>query len=392
MANPSSVQLFFEGDDFFDALLRDIGSARRSVLIEFYIFEYEIWGVTLLQKLRQISKFSKVKVRLLVDGIGSRSSLPAISQYVKDSNIELNVFKPVSLFSMFRSGMHRRNHRKIVLIDRRIAYVGGMNVKDEHSQKLVGDIRWRDTMMRIERTEKNHRFFRSLFAGMVFLFQSVLLGVYPLSPAKLWKVKTKSVRSKTVLRRRLSQWYKRAELTQPHLYTTLFRRDRARYRSNYFELLRAAKRRIFLCSPYFIADLRLLRLLRAKAKEGVDVRVLTAGRTDVLTARQAGRSTYGFLLKSGVRIYEMSHRVFHAKQSIIDDSALVGSGNLDYRSFLHNQEVMVHCRDIRTVRSLLVQWGKDVNESDEIEFAIWRRRSLWQKVNEKLCYGFRYYL
>lgn len=81
-----------------------------------------------------------------------------------------------------------------------------------------------------------------------------------------------------------------------------------------------------------------------------------------------------------------------AKQSLIDDVTVIGSGNLDYRSFLHNHEVMVQCTDPELAKSLILQWGIDVNEAREIHLPEWRRRSLWEKITEKLCYAFRYYL
>lgn len=392
MRPDTPVQLFFEGDHFCDALIDDLRRAERSVLMEFYIFNYDHSGTHLLSVLKDLSVNHDVHVRLMLDGIGSRSALPAIYAFLAGTGVELAVYKPVSLFSIFRSGMHRRNHRKIVLIDRRICYVGGMNIKDENSHRLSGPSRWRDTMMRIEKNDRNRSFFRFLFAGMLLLFQSVRYGVYPLSLSNMLRVRAKSIRSIAALRVRLKQWHRRSILTEPNLYTTLFRRDRASYRRNYFRLLRSAKKRMFLSSPYFVANHRLTRLLRMKARSGVDVRILTAGTTDVWSARQAGRATYDALLRSGVRVFEMEGRVFHAKQSLIDDVSVIGSGNLDYRSFLHNQEVMVQCTDPDLAKSLILQWGIDINEAREIHLSEWRRRSLWQKISEKLCYGFRYYL
>jgi cardiolipin synthase len=386
------LQLFFEGDHFYDALMDDLRQAERSVLMEFYIFNYDHWGQRFLSVLKDLSVHHGVHVRLLLDGIGSRSSLPAIEAFLSGSGVELAVYKPLSFFSLFRSGMHRRNHRKIVLIDRRICYIGGMNIKDENSHRLFGPSRWRDTMMRIEKNDSNRPFFRFIFAGMILLFQSVRYGVYPLSLSNLLRAGGKSIRSLAFYRFRLRQLHRRSVSSEPELYTTLFRRDRAFYRRSFFRLLRSAERRIFLSSPYFVADQRMLRVLRARARSGVDVRILTAGTTDVWSARQAGRATYDALLRSGVRVFEMEGRIFHAKQSLIDDVSIVGSGNLDYRSFLHNQEVMVQSRDPVLARALALQWGIDMNEAREIHLPEWKRRSVWQKITEKLCYAFRYYL
>lgn len=392
MRQENPVQIFFEGDRFYDALIGDLQKAERSVMMEFYIFNGDRTGKELLSILKRLAMQRGVQVRLMVDGIGSRMDLPAIEAALAGSGVELVVYKPLTVFSVFRSGMHRRNHRKLVLIDRRICYIGGMNIMDENSLRLFGPERWRDTMLRIQKDVQNRSFFRFLFAGMLLLFESVRAGVYPLSVPHLIKLRGHRLRSMAALRMRLMQWHRRLNQTEPLLYTTLFRRDRARYRKEYFAYLRSAKHRIFLSSPYFVADHKLSRLLRMKARKGVDVRILTAGTTDVWSARQAGRSTYAALLRAGVRVYEMQGRVFHAKQSLIDEAAFIGSGNLDYRSFLHNQEVMVRCKNPDITKGLLLQWGKDVNEAREIHLPEWRRRGWWQKVSEKLCYAFRYYL
>lgn len=388
-----SGHIYFEGDEFYDSLFSDLKSAQRSVFIEFYIFNYHPIGEKILSLLKWLADEKRVRVKLMVDGVGSNSQISTIADYLANSKVEFIVFKPVTIFSIFKSGIHRRNHRKLIIIDRKVCYLGGMNITEENSQLLYGEARWRDTMLRLERNDSNSSFFRFLRAGALVLFESVRMGLYPVSFTALLKLRN-FTRLTTIpgFRRKLKRWQKRSRETEPKLFTTLFLRDRAYYRSEYFRLLMSAKEKLYLCAPYFVASPRVMRLLRKKAKQGIDVRVLTAGKTDVWSARQAGRSTYQYLLKSGVRIYEMQNRVFHAKQSLIDNTAMIGSGNLDYRSFWHNQELMVLCTDQTLESELIIQWAKDINESHEIHLSIFRRRGWFEKLTEKFFYGFRYYL
>ncbi|MCB1168970.1 MAG: hypothetical protein KDK25_01480, partial [Leptospiraceae bacterium] len=156
--------------------------------------------------------------------------------------------------------------------------------------------------------------------------------------------------------------------------------------------IKNARHRIYIGSAYFVPGRRILWLLRRKAASGVDVRILTAGKSDVWLARQAGRSTYRGLLKHGVRIFEYQERMYHAKINIIDERVMIGSTNMDYRSFLHNLEVdaWINRKDIG--KDALHQWHLDEIQSRRILLERWKHRSPLEKFLEKVAFLLRFYL
>lgn len=384
--------LCFEGDDFYDALHADLAGARRRVWLEFYIFRLDRVGRRVLRRLRTLADRRGVEVRLLLDGIGSRADIEAIRTFLSGSSVELQVYKPVTLFSMFRSGMHRRNHRKLVLIDGRVCWIGGINIKEEISMHWHGSTRWRDTMLRIQREPDLRRFFRHLSTNMFLLFETVRHKVYPLTVGNVFqRLSVRNLRLLAVLRRHARRRAADAGAALS-LHTTILHRERARFRRDYMAMLRQARQKILLCTPYFVVDRRLVRLLCRKAQSGVDVRLMTAGTTDVWSARQAGRATYARLLRAGVQIYEFQGRIFHAKQTLADDRYYIGSGNFDFRSFLHNQETMVLGRGAEMRLALEAQWNRDANECHRISVREWKRRSMLERITERMSRAFRYYL
>lgn len=384
--------LVFEGDDFYDALHADLAGARRRVWMEFYIFRLDRVGKRVLRRLRVLADRRGVQVRLLLDGIGSRADIDGIRSFLAGSSVELQIYKPVTLFSAFRSGMHRRNHRKLVLIDGSVCWIGGINIKEEISMHWYGPERWRDSMLRIQREPDLRRFFRHLGTNMFLIFETVRLNVYPLTVGNVFqRLSVRNLRLVAVLRKHARRRYSDPGASVA-LHTTILHRERARFRHEYMAMLRQATQRILICTPYFVADRRLVRLLCRKAQAGLDVRLMTAGTTDVWSARQAGRASYARLLRAGVQVFEFQGRIFHAKQTLADDRYYIGSGNFDFRSILHNQETMVLGRGAGMRLALEAQWNRDANECHRITVREWKRRSILERITERLSYAFRYYL
>ncbi|MCB1166608.1 MAG: hypothetical protein KDK33_10660, partial [Leptospiraceae bacterium] len=170
------------------------------------------------------------------------------------------------------------------------------------------------------------------------------------------------------------------------------RRLRRAQRRFLVQLIQRARERIYIGSAYFIPARSILWLLRRKAKAGLDVRIITAGRSDVWLARQAGRSTYGRLLRAGVRIMEFQDRMYHSKVNIVDQRFMIGSTNMDYRSFLHNLEVDAWvCRD-DALQEALDRWNLDEESSRELVWSQWKKRGILEKILEKVAFLLRFYL
>ncbi|GIX40277.1 MAG: hypothetical protein KatS3mg129_0010 [Leptospiraceae bacterium] len=369
------IKLFFEGDLFFEQLKEDIRNAKDYIFIEFYIFQLEHIGKELLQLLIKKNRNDKVTVKILVDGIGSRDYVEDLFKLTKDTSIEVGVYKPFRFKFLFRSGYHRRNHRKLILIDDRILYTGGMNIKDVMSKRIMGEHRWRDTMVRIE--NGYHVEIRRIF------FQCKLDYI------GLWRITKRGFYFLPKLIPILNALKKNQRFI---IFSSLNKKRRRLFRKFYYDFIDHSHNFLYIATPYFVPPIKLIRLLKQKAAQGVDVRILTAGNTDVWLARQAGRAVYSTLLKSGVKIYEFHNRVFHAKQTINENGLIIGSSNIDYRSFLHNLEIDIYLSTEEVLKNILFQWQKDIEESEQIHYKEWKRRGILEKITEKIAYGLRYYL
>ncbi|MEQ8350965.1 MAG: phospholipase D-like domain-containing protein [Leptospiraceae bacterium] len=370
----SQVDLFWEGDDFFNSVIADLDSANVSICLESYIFHSDHTGERVIQSLLAAARRG-VRIRVLVDGVGS-FPLWNLRRYFRNSTAAFRVFKPVGLFSAFKSGFHRRDHRKLVLVDDRIAYTGGMNIGDELSLEVRGNRRWRDNMMRVE-------------GGDFWLLQQSFDELWTYAGKKSFGLMPRS----KISRRYLGSLSPFDPGCPDIFYLSNHSRVlRRRQRHVLVQLIKKARNRIYIGSAYFIPARSILWLLRRKAAQGVDVRVITAGKSDVWLARQAGRSTYGSLLKHGIRVFEFDNRMFHAKMTIVDDRFMVGSTNMDYRSFLHNLEVDAWVCRKSTVARAVEQWHIDESSSRRIHRNRWKKRSILEKILEKIAFLLRFYL
>lgn len=368
------VRCLWEGDEFFQQLITDINDAELSICVEFYIFHSDVTGERVIQALLNAARRG-VRVRVLVDGVGSFPYWN-LRRHFRGSTAAFRIFKPVGLFTVLRSGFHRRNHRKLVLIDDRIAYTGGMNVGDELSMEVRGPRRWRDTMIRVE--GGGFHLLRKSFDEIWNFCGKKSYGLMPRSRIHAGELKELNPLSSSC-----------PDIFFLSNHSRALRRTQRRI---LIQLIKHARERIYIGSAYFVPARSILWLLRRKAAQGVDVRIMTAGKSDVWLARQAGRSTYGRLLKHGIRIFEYQHRMYHAKINILDHRIMIGSTNMDYRSFLHNLELDAWLCRKDAAEEALHQWHTDELSCERIHRTRWKQRGILEKLMEKIAFLLRFYL
>jgi cardiolipin synthase len=354
-ANPDSAwEIFIEGDGLYRAMMDDIAAAESIIRMESYIFASDTIGRQIARVLAAQAGHGR-QVRLRVDYAGSRLKLSvALVRELREAGVRFEWSRRWRLMRPWE--FHRRNHRKLLIIDDAIAYTGGFNVHDESSHRVAGESRWRDTHVRIRGPAV-----RQAIDIFDELNGEVHVGA-PLS-SSFWLIPNSTLRCRTV-------W--RCEL------------DR---------VFRTATRRIWLTTPYFVPDRRLRRRLVRAARRGVDVRVLTPARNDVPIAQWAARALYSGLLKQGVRLFEYEPRILHAKTLLVDDAwGAVGTANLDYRSLFVNAEVNLVARHQGFCEALAIQFSTDLDSSQEIHPERWRLRSRWSIVREALAWRLRRWL
>ena len=333
------TRLFTEGDDLYMAMLTSIRSARDSVRMESYIFSDDEIGWQFAQALVECAA-AGLDVRLHLDAAGALgSSSRVMERHLRERGVFLKWFHRWSWHHPLR--YNRRNHRKLLIVDDQVAYVGGFNIHRQSSRRLYGDARWRDTHVAIT---------GALVDDAIRLFDTFWHGHRHWMPAQ-------------------------RDGLAPTLVSNNTRTCRHRIHCLYSDAFAGARERIFLTTPYFVPDfLTQQRLIRA-ARRGIDVRLLVPSKSDVPITRWAAQAFYDVLMTAGMRIYEYQPRMLHAKTVVIDgDWAAVGTANLDYRSFFLNYELVLASGEPDFCSQLEQHFHHDLTESLPITPVNWEKR------------------
>ena len=351
------ICLFTEGDSLYAAMLASIRSARHAVRLESYIFAGDEVGWQFAETLAERAA-AGVKVKLHLDAAGAFGSASrAVERHLRDRGVRVKWFHRWSWRQPLR--YNRRNHRKLLAIDERIAYVGGFNIHRESSRRSYGEARWRDTHAAVS---------GALAHDAVRLFDAFWRGDRRWTPAERGDLASRLVSNHT-------------------------RACRHRIHCLYSDALAAARERIFLTTPYFVPDLVTQQRLIRAARRGIDVRLLVPSRSDVPITRWAARAFYGALMSAGVRIYEYLPRMLHAKTVLVDGEwAALGTANLDYRSFFLNYELVLATREPRSCALLERHFLGDLTESVPIVPGAWAGRRWPARMLEGLGWTMRRWL
>jgi len=343
------IRVFVDGDELFEAAMADIAVARHRILFTSYIVEPDRIGRRLIELLAAAAGRG-VSVLFCFDGFGSAHLDDEHLRPLRAAGVDVRPFNPLPRFGLPTRRLLTRDHRKLLVIDDRIGFAGGMNVGEDYAGNRYGTGRFRDTALRVEgpaardlamlldptRTEMPARAAGGAFAQVL---------------------ESNRRRQRRAIQRALRLTLRRAQL------------------------------RCWLTSPYFVPPGGLRRALIRAARRGVDIRLLIAGRSDVPWSRTVARHVYGGLLRAGVRIFEMRERTLHAKTVSIDGVyGSVGSFNLDRLSYAVNLEVAVTVLDRPVAEALDEQFVRDTAISDEVTFARWKQRSLLERLAGWILY------
>lgn len=344
--NGNRVQLFFRGEDAFDSVIQAVQEAKEEILLETYILKDDETGRKLLSVLG-IAAARGVTVRVLADAYGSWNTKRKFWSKMQSMGIEVRLFHP--FWNNFRTVLFR-DHRKIIVIDRRISFTGGMNVANEYGflrRKRYHS--FRDTHIRVEGAV-------AWEMALVFGEGWERSGGASLHLPPLLRTDADGVRT-LVLDSRPG-------------------RGHGEMASVLAALVGASRKRLWIANSYFAPNRTAIQLLARAARRGVDVRLLLQGPSDIPLVRHAGHGNYSELLASGVRIFEYQSAVLHAKTIVADDYiSVVGSSNLDFRSFYFNAECNVLIFDYVTGQAMSQAFLNDLKKSEEIRIEAWKRRS-----------------
>ena len=346
------VEVLDNGDGFLPALLRDIRAARSTVNILVYVWKDGRMSDQVLDALIERQQHG-VSVRLLVDDFGGDDTGDKFEALAKAGG-RVSSFRAPSLSSWMR--VHRRNHRRSIVIDGRIGYIGGMGIADQWLGSAQDPEHWRDMMFRV--TGPMARRLQAAFVASWVSASGEIVVQSSVPPA------AEPPASPGGVERFIHHVNSPADDDQSMAYF-------------YLLPILAARQSIQLVTPYFIPDEPLKAALRERARAGVDVQIIVPGaHTDHVLTRFTGQNSYETLLEAGVKIYEYQPTFIHAKVAIVDGRwSIIGSPNLNTRSRRLDEENAMAILDRGLAATLAQRFDADLARSAEIDLGGWRRRS-----------------
>ncbi len=351
-SSATSAQLLVDGAAKYSALLEAVAQAREHIHLEYYIYQPDRTGTALRDALIERAR-AGVNVRLLLDAVGSGKVNQRFLQPLLDAGGETAWFHPMRLYWFWRRPwVNLRSHRKIVVIDGRIAFTGGINIADEEDERLRGDA-YRDLHLRLE-GDVVHSLQQVFVEDWAYASgQPALRELLQHSPAP----HAGAVAAQVLVSGPDSAWeaIHRVQVGAIH----------------------AARQRVWLVTPYFVPGEAAMMALTSAALGGLDVRLLVPKHSDSKVVTYAARSYFDDLLRAGIKIYEYGPRLLHTKALLCDDDlAIIGSANFDHRSFRLNFEVSVMFRDAGIAAELATLIQGECSHGPRVVKD--RSRSLWR--------------
>jgi cardiolipin synthase len=382
----NAVTLLEDGPATYAAMLTAILAAKSHVHLESFIVEDDEIGNKFADALLQLRERG-VQVRLIYDSVGSSATPKAFFDKLRDGGVQVLEFNPVNPLQA-RKGwrINNRDHRKLLIVDGQVAFVGGINISGVYSSPSTGGsvplshqgesgqtdgrtIAWRDTHLRME-------------GPVVAEFQKLFLDTWATQKGEPPATE--------------ADFFPQLKPVGKDLVRAIGSKSDAPHSLIYLTLLSAinsAETTIHLTNAYFVPDPQLLRALTDAAGRGVDVKLILPSVTDFWAVFHAGRGHYSELLEGGVKIYERQGALLHSKSVVIDGVwSCIGSTNLDWRSFLHNDEVNAIVLGPAFARQMETMFEKDLKASNVIDAEAWRQRGLGLRLKEGFARLLEYWL
>lgn len=353
----SKIEIFTDANELYSSIIEDLRKAKHHIHMEYYIFLADNIGSAVMEVLKEKAK-EGVTVRVIIDDVGSWQLKKKKIKELRNAGIDVQSFLEVGL-PYINSRVNYRNHRKIIVIDGAVGYTGGFNIADRYVKGLSWGP-WRDTHIKIE--------------------GSAVLGLQKNFLTDWFFVKRELVEDVT--------YYPAQERKGNCLSQIIISGPDMTWESIMQVFTKAfmeAKERIYIETPYFLPPESLITALQTAALCGVDVRLILPMKSD---ARITLYSTFSYLdqmLKAGIKVYLYQKGFIHSKIVVTDDIAIIGSANMDFRSFEQNFELSVIMYDAEIAQKMVEIYENDLRSSEEIKKEEWTTRRFSQKIKESLA-------
>lgn len=365
----NNVELFHGGRQFFEALFNAIRSAEHSIMLEYYLIHDDRIGAGLARELAAAVQRG-VKVALIYDYIGC---LDTPASYFKNLTKQGVLLLPFNVLSFRRGfyGFDKRDHRKMTIVDGTLAFLGGFNIGDEYAGCVADKRSFRDLgfSIRGEAVGELETIFHATWNGDGDDSVKLMPAERPHNPDSKSGDAAVNIISGGPRQRRF-------------------------YIREAFQVnIASAAEEILIATPYFVPGPRIIRSLLRAVRRGVRVRLLLPARSDVPLMLLLGRSSYATLLRGGVEIFELEREILHAKVMLIDaERTVIGSANLDQRSFHRNYEINCLVDNVRfggQIRALLLE---EIDGSSPVELDVHERRGVLIRIMERVVSLFGWFL
>lgn len=365
LTDGNKLKLLINGEEKFPEVLECIAKAKEHIHIEYYIFEDDNIGTQIINLL--IKKVSEgVEVKFIYDDFGSRSIRKKQVKILKEGGVKIFPFYKIKLIA-FANRINYRNHRKIIVIDGHISFVGGVNVSDRYinTEPNKSNVYWRDTHLKI-------------VGPATWYLQYLFLCDWNFCAQDQMSISNK-----------LFPEYESFKTNEDkHVQITASGPD-SDVPTIKFALLQAinlAQEEILITTPYFIPSNSIIDALLIAAKSGLKVKLIVPKKSDSRLVNAAACSYYQDLLESGVEIYRYTKGFVHSKTMVIDNEiAIIGTANMDVRSFDLNFEVSAIIYDEEISNQLIYAFYKDIENAVQIELEQWKNRHSFYKFLDKLA-------
>jgi cardiolipin synthase len=361
----TNIQLLYKGNESFTTIFDAIRNAEKLICLEFYIFRNDETGTELAELLKQKSR-EGVNIYLLYDHFGSLGTSRSFWNDMKKAGIRIRASHPFKWTAPFHY-VHR-DHKKLIVIDSKKAFTGGLNIANEYSGfhlKLKGRS-WRDTGIMLEGPIVGELF--NIFKKSWYLWRGEPITI------SNFKFQTSN--------------FKEAIPAIPIFVASA--KGRRRMRRLLYYSINHSQKSILLTTAYFTPSRRMIETLEQAVNRGVRVRLLVPGKSDVPAASYAGKAFFARLLKAGVEIYNFAGDILHAKSYIFDGCwSIIGSTNLDFQSLRYNDEGNVGILDNSFASKMIEVFEEDLKTSTKIELVEWNKRPFLEKLKERFFSLFR---
>lgn len=353
------VKLLHNGDQTFAHIIKTIEAAKHHVHLEYYIISNDKIG-KIIADLLVIKAKQGVQVRVIYDDVGSWGLSRRYRKKLREAGVEIRAFMPVR-FPWFTSRVNYRNHRKIIIVDGRIGFLGGLNIADRYIDGIPGIGSWRDTHVRIE-------------GGAIPTLQMQFISHWYFCSNQLLALEEYLIDSGP----------EQGVITQ--ITASGPDSDWESISQAYFAAISTATRQVYIATPYFMPTSDILTAIKTAALKGVDIRLLIPEKSDTTVPKWCTESYIQELLEAGVRVFRFKNGFYHSKLMMVDGVwSSVGTANMDFRSLETNFEINGIFYDRSINRELVSRFIQDLNRSVEINLEQWQRRHIFKKLKASLA-------